>query len=188
MLKRVLKITLIVFSLLLLIYIVIFQLQNYFINQGTENSFLNSGVEDGDFNNYKTIRCNLNILEPKVIFISDLFYENDSALSIFFYNIENSFSKKVEEIRTGGTAIRNTTFPELVKMAKEDCSQFQQSKGDFNEETINWSYSPYTPEPPEVELTEEEKEAERIWHEKMRKQYEEDSKNYKPIEYTIIEE
>ncbi len=57
---------------------------------------------------------------------------------------------------TGGTDVENTTFPELVEMVKEDCSQFQKAKGSASDETINWSYSPYIPRPPEpkVEYTE----------------------------------
>jgi len=116
--------------------------------------------------------CNLNIYKPKVAFvyhdIGNKNYKNNS-LEIGFYDVSrnNPFSTNWQTEYTGGTTIQNTTFPELVKMVKEDCSQFQKAKGDFHDKTINWSYSPYTPKPPkspefeETEQTEEELEKER---------------------------
>jgi hypothetical protein len=106
------------------------------------------------------IRCDYNIFYPKFAYpfnldlVSDDGYEFNKKM-ISFHSPVHLFSQTKKEWETsyiGGTTIENTTFPELVKMVKEDCSQFQKAKGDPKDETINWSYSPA---PTEDELDEQ---------------------------------
>ena len=160
MFKKVLKYLLISFLSVFGIYIILFQIQTYFVTKTIEGNFLNSGVTDEDYTTYQTIRCDLNIFQPKIAFVNDIFFDVLPEFSIYFFDVNNGF----KVARSGGTTIENTTFDELVEMVKKDCSQFQQAKGDPSDKTINSSYSPYTPEPPkeqEEEITEEEAAARR---------------------------
>ena len=124
-----------------IIYFGIFFIQNYSL----KNSFAKE--ENTKFDeDTKFIRCNYNILEPEFAFT---FGTGDGG-RIGFYRPKHFFYQTEQEWDDndiGGTTIENTTFPELVKMVKKDCSQFQKSKGNYTDETINWSYSSYTPEP-----------------------------------------
>lgn len=141
MIKKILKYSLAITLFSIVIYLPIFQLQNYLISKTIEKNFLNSGVTSNDYRLYKTIRCNNNFLKPKVAFVNDLFYnERSPEYNIYMFDIINSFSSKIEEIRTGATTIKNTNFDELVTMVERDCFQFQKAKGNPNDDTINWSY------------------------------------------------
>jgi len=98
------------------------------------------------YKNYQPIRCEFGLFNPKYAFVSYLhyFYPEDDvdmeSWNIGFYHLSRPhfFSTNWRIKYTGGTTIRNTTFPELVAMVKEDCSQFQNGgkKGD-----IEWRYS-----------------------------------------------
>jgi len=107
------------------------------------------------FKNYEIVNCNFNLKNPEHAFVSFQHYiypEDNSEMKFWrvdFYDLSrtNIFSLNWNIQRTGGTDIKNTTFPELVKMVKEDCGQFQKSKGNHDDPSINWSYSEYTPEP-----------------------------------------
>lgn len=106
------------------------------------------------FKNYEILTCNFHLTEPKYVFISFQHYSypedeiDIELLRIDFYNLfrANIFSRDWEIKRTGGTTVENATYAELLKMTKKNCSQFQKSKGDFRDKTINWSYSPFDPE------------------------------------------
>gem|GEM_PF-6638314 len=56
----------------------------------------------------------------------------------------------------GGTTIKNTTYEEVLEMVKNDCSQFQEAKGKYDDIDINWSYAKYDRE------LEEERDKERL--------------------------
>ncbi len=45
--------------------------------------------------------------------------------------MENTFLGKINENYLGATTVRNTTFPELVKMVKDDCEQFKDGYTDY---------------------------------------------------------
>lgn len=124
------------------------------------------GDENKAINASEILRCSFSLFKPDVVFVSDhVLLDDIDEMKVYFYKIMNIFSKEDDNREfIGVTTIENTTFPELVKMVKEDCSQFQKAKGDPSDKTINWSYSPYEPEPekePEPELTEEQIEAKR---------------------------
>lgn len=157
-------------------------------------------------NNYEVIRCDYNFLRPTVVFISDqIILDKYPELAIYFSTMENTFFQ-IKESYLGVSTVKNTTFEELAKMVKEDCSQFQKGYLDYTGyehlseqekddryweiagKNLQWTYSEYKPEPPEPALSEEEKKLKEEWEEIMRKRYEENSKNYKKIEHTIIEE
>lgn len=56
--------------------------------------------------------------------------------SKLFYQDEQSWLDN----RTGGATVKNATYEQILSMVKEDCSQFQQPKGDPKNESINWRY------------------------------------------------
>ena len=133
------------------IYFTIFLIQNISLvkSYSIEND-VELNTEDTKF-----IRCNYNILKPEFAYT----FPFSDKIHVSLLRSEKLFSQTGQEWdnnEIGGTTIENTTFDELVKMVKEDCSQFQKAKGSASDETINWSYSPYTYEPtePKVEYTE----------------------------------
>jgi len=169
--KKKLKIALSILVLILLV--VLFQLAYSYknINKSLINKKIYGQSEKVQkaFKNYNIVECRFDLLNPEYAFVSYQHYVypernvDNKLWRIDFYNLDrdNKITTNWNIERTGGTTIKNTTFEELVKMAKEDCSQFQKAKGDFRDETINWSYSKYNPEhviEPEKPLTEEEKE------------------------------
>ncbi|MDD5305912.1 MAG: hypothetical protein PHU25_01190 [Deltaproteobacteria bacterium] len=107
---------------------------------------------------YDIESCHFGVLTPEYALITeeDILGDGNRDYELLYYQIENRlpFTSNWQITYTGGTTVYNTTFPELVKMVKADCGQFQKSKGNHDDPTINWSYSPYIPEP---ELTPEEK-------------------------------
>ena len=139
---------------------------------------------------YDIIKCSFAINNLEHSFVYEEKYNERVSYHIHFYLVSrnNIFSQKLKAKYTGGTNIENTTFSELVKMVKEDCSQFQKAKGDYYDETINWSYSPYTPEPPRPPKPERTEEEEAEWQEMMLQRTMEIGKKTKRIEAEIISE
>jgi len=133
--KKVLKITSLIVLFLVLI-IGIYIIQNYSFQKSFEDNYQKEKIRDTqDF-----IRCNYNLLNPEFAFLFDLGEGEDKHIA--FHKTKNLLSLTEEEwdtTYTGGTTITNTTFPELMKMVKEDCSQFQQ--GGRNGK-MEWIYSP----------------------------------------------
>ena len=111
------------------------------------------------YEEYKAIKCDLfDFINPEYTFIAK---RPERDYELFFFNIKTSniFSKEIILDYIGGSDIKNTTFSQLLKLVKQDCSQFQKSKGNYTDKTINWSYSKYIPEP--VLTPEEQKEKDR---------------------------
>ncbi len=108
---------------------------------------------------YDVILCDFGLKNSVYTFTYEKKLNSIVDYHIHFFDVERRsiFNQGFNVQYTGGTTLKNTTFPELVNMVKDDCSQFQESKGNYYDETINWSYSPYTPEP---ELTAGEMEQE----------------------------
>lgn len=134
---------------------------------------------------YTIIRCESGLLRGLYGFVYENKFKTITDEHIHFYQTmrDSIFSWTFNTQYTGGTTVKNTTFPELVKMVKKDCSQFQDSYFDKSElgdttgmndfekterwhetefKNIRWTYSPYEPRPPEkhrVKRTEEQSEA-----------------------------
>ena len=90
------------------------------------------------------IRCNLNIFEPE--FASAFFAMEKGHISFKKTKMFLQTDKEWETSYTGGTTIKNTTFPELVKMVKEDCSQFQYGYDNPDPDGPRWTYTAATEE------------------------------------------
>ncbi len=131
--KITISLMIILFSILM-ICIGIYLIQN----QTIKKSFINYNGDNGD-NIF--IRCNYNILEPEFTYAVELNLITDNGIEInkkmlSFHKIKKIFSQTELEwknSRIGGTTVENTTFPELVKMVKQDCSQFQDNYYDESE-------------------------------------------------------
>jgi hypothetical protein len=141
MLRRALIYLLILITSVSIIYFLIIHLQSYFITKTIENNFVNSGVDEEDYSDFRTIRCNLDLFNPKIAFVNDLFYKNLPQYNIFMFRMERPFSSKPKEVRIGGTTVKNVTFPELVAMVKEDCDQFQDGHVSDVEGEPEWVYT-----------------------------------------------
>lgn len=104
------------------------------------------------FKKYEIFQCQFGILNTEYVFVSHRDYsfrnEDRELWKTTFYHSErpHPFSPNWATTYTGGTTIKNTTFDELVTMVKDDCEQFKKPKGDYRDETINWSYGAYEPE------------------------------------------
>lgn len=146
---------------------------------------------------YQPVKCRFSFSAMEYAFISHLHYiypEDDvdmESLNIGFYNVSRThfFSSNWKINYTGSTEVHNTTFTQLVKMVKEDCSQFQRGHGDYYGDELAWSYSPYDPEleeflerdSQEFRLTKEEEE------EYLRKIENGEIKNEEDIKKYLIE-
>jgi len=134
--KKIIKIFIIILLLIPITYFGIYFVQNYSLKR----SFAKENQQEFD-KNFKFIRCNYNFLQPNFAFVFP--FRTGGFISFekskkFLYQ-----SKEEWDINhIGTTTIKNTTFPELLKMVKEDCSQFQKPKGDPKDKIINWRYSP----------------------------------------------
>ena len=109
------------------------------------------------------VRCNWNIFKPETAYI---FFAMGKG-NISFDSVNKIFWSKDDWKNSyiGGTTIKNTTFPQLLKMVKEDCYQFQESGSIGIEETsIQWVYS--KAESKEKIKKRKEREEERIKKEK----------------------
>lgn len=134
-----------------MIYMGIILLQNLLLKRSFENNYIPLSADY--IINSKLHRCNFDIINPKFARVTE--FQDRSEKRIGLYEVRNFFSQTKDEwraSRVGGVTVRNTTFKNLLKMTKEDCYQFQRPFGNFQDETINWSYS--------REKSEEEKEIE----------------------------
>lgn len=163
MIKKNLIITTCSIASLIVIYFIIFIVQNSTLEHSLVKNY-NEGDQVSDYKNKLAfIRCNSNILDPE--FATIFFIKNEGNMG--FYKPKKIFMGSYNDwgtSYTGGATIKKATFFELVKMAKEDCNQFKSAKGNPSDETINWYYSPYTLESlqfEEPELTDEEVEIKR---------------------------
>ena len=199
--KKTIKISLLTIMTLSIVCILMFLVQNYFIQKSFEKHI------DGKIGDYGDdfIRCNWNILDVDIAYP----FQDGENVHISFYKPGKIFwatSDDWNSARTGGTIVTNTTFSELVAMVKEDCSQFQESYIDltgyegYNElpyeeqlelwpeidaKNLGWTYMPYTPDSPkqpEPELTEEEKAELEALKERARQETIERRANAVPIE------
>lgn len=112
---------------------------------------------------YQIISCDFDLKERIQALI---FEENRSAglgYRIRFFNTKRNsiFSQSFQSNYTGGTTVKNTTFPQLLKMVKEDCSQFQKGYLDYTgyedlsekekddryweieRKNLGWTYAPH---------------------------------------------
>lgn len=155
-------------------------------------------------NDYKIIRCDYAVFTPQVAFVSDqVILDEFPEIVVYFSELSNTFFGAIHEDYLGSATIKNTTFPQLVQMVKEDCGQFKEGYLDYTgyedlseqekydryyeieEKNLGWTYTPYTPEPekqPEPELTDEEKARNEAWEEQMRQATLENRANAAPIE------
>ena len=159
-----------------------------------ENKILTQDEEiQNAFKNYEIANCDFSLKNPKHAFVSFQHYiypEDNSEMKFWrvdFYNLKRPhiFSQNWNIQRTGGTTIKNTTFPELVAMVKEDCGQFQEGHGDYYGDKLAWSYSPYVPEPIK---TQEEIEFEQKTEELRQREYDRKVDSGEIILYDSLEE
>ena len=131
--KKVISLMILIISLIV-IYFGIYFYQNYSLKSSFSketNTLFNSES--------KMIRCNLNIFEPEFAYV----FGTDNDGHIAFNKTKKIFSQNYEQWQNsyiGGTTVKNTTFNNLLKMVKKDCSQFQKDK---KEEEITWGYREY---------------------------------------------
>ena len=150
--KKIIKTGLLSTLILIILCLLGFYLQNYLVEKSLEK-FNKEPLGD----DYALIRCNLNVFNPEFAYI---FFTGDEG-NISFDTLSKIIWKSEDwkQSYVGGTTIKNTTFPELVKMVKKDCEQFKKGHGDYYGDELAWSYSPYELEP---EKTEEMKEQEEL--------------------------
>ncbi len=156
------KVILLIIEIIILIGIVYFGIYKY-QNHSLKKSF--SIEKKESFKEAEFVRCNWNIFNPEFAYTF--------PGTIGFYKSNNLFYQTKEEWnqnRTGGTTVKNTTFPQLLEMVKEDCEQFKKPKGERTDKTINWSYGKYKPP---KEKTPEEIEKERLKQERILKDIQE---------------
>ncbi|PID83162.1 hypothetical protein CSB11_02345 [Candidatus Campbellbacteria bacterium] len=103
-------------------------------------------------NKYESVRCSYSIFDTKSVFVSEqVILDKYKELALYFSDYSNSFfTSKVNEKYLGSSKVNNTTFPELLRMVKQDCEQFQKGKGNRNDKTINWIYYKNNPELDEI--------------------------------------
>jgi hypothetical protein len=94
------------------------------------------------------IRCDYNFFSPRVAFVDETKnrYDNNQEFSIDFHYVDDIYNiseNNWTDNYIGSTDIKNTTFLELLKMVKEDCSQFQKNK---EEGEITWGYRKAEPQ------------------------------------------
>ena len=164
--KTAIKIVIGLFILGIIGFFGIYFIQNKYEIKKLNNLFLGADIEKGDLTKIQSVRCNWNIFKPEYAVVHDLFNNITREYNIYFFNQKNIFSFEIERI--GTTTVKNTTFEELLKMVKEDCYQFQKSKGTPKDKTINWGYLKYdkryevTEEERQKEMEEAKKEEERL--------------------------
>jgi hypothetical protein len=167
--KRILTIFALLVLGVLIIYFGTFLIQNSTLKRSISQDYGDNIVFDGKIRDF--IRCNMNILKPEFAYT----YKIGETADVDFYNSINLFSQTEEEwdnSYTGGTTVKNVTFPELVAMVKEDCEQFKRGYLDYTgyedlseeekrekyyeieRKNLGWTYTP-APKKTE-EMTEEE--------------------------------
>ncbi len=192
--KKMIFIVILIFIILLLLILLIYQFwsiqktYNIIYKYETRNE---KPVIVNRIINKSFLLCNWNIFKPQIAYILEEKYKNKKELSIGFYNFQKEyliFGKWNFEY-TGGTTISNTTFPQLLKMVKEDCYQFQKSSSTGLKETdTEWVYSQAESKEviekrkqDRIKKEKQEREAEREAFEKLSE--EEKEKYLKQIEY-----
>lgn len=139
--REKIKISLYLLLILISIFSLLFLLQTLLLKRVVENGFLSSGIKRNDYSSYNLVRCDLSYLNPEIVLVSDLLFENNYEYSIYFFDFQNPFSFYPNFIRTGGTNVKNINYEELVELIKEDCLQFKKST--INDNKINgpnWIY------------------------------------------------
>ncbi|MCK5589296.1 MAG: hypothetical protein KAI16_03225 [Candidatus Pacebacteria bacterium] len=130
--KKIIGLIILAISLVV-VYFGIYVIQN----KALINSYVeyNEGQGENSF-----VRCNLSIFEPE--FASVFFAMNQGHISFKKTSLFSQTKQEWENSYIGGTTIKNTTFPELLKMVKEDCYQFQEDYDNpkVNEGGIDWGY------------------------------------------------
>lgn len=142
--KNILKIGILSILSLILVYFVVFVIQNYYLSKSIEYRWLSS--KSTKLLSYDTVRCNWNIFKPEIAFVDEsVVLDKFREMEIFFYKPKKLFSQTQQEWEdsyVGGTDIKNTTFPQLLAMVKDDCYQFQKDYDNpkVNEGGIDWGY------------------------------------------------
>ncbi|MDH5597097.1 MAG: hypothetical protein OEY44_03255 [Candidatus Peregrinibacteria bacterium] len=115
--------------------------------EGKEKEFTQAIVE------YEIFRCNFGLSKSEYVFVShrDYSFRNEARelWKTTFYSATRPHPLSFSWITkyTGGTDVRNVTFPQLVQMVKEDCSQFQYGYDNPDPDGPRWTYSKYVEEP-----------------------------------------
>ena len=114
------------------------------------------------FINYEIIKCSFGINNIEYAFVGE-YKDRIENLKIFFYNMKKGSLFAINnwsDDYIGGTTVENTTFDELVKMIKEDCSQFQEDFDAEDPETqIDWGYREADPPKSKKAIENEEKQS-----------------------------
>lgn len=160
--KKYISISLVILIVILMTAIVVSYKTSYSALYTDKVLTQDEEIQDA-FKEYEIVNCEFNLKNPKHAFVSFQHYiysEDNSEMKFWridFYDLNRKsfFSQSWNILRTGGTTITNTTFPELVEMVKEDCRQFQEDFDAEDPETqIDWGYR--EADPPEPPKTEEE--------------------------------
>jgi len=151
--KKIVKIIIALTISIPILYLGVFLIQSHTL----KNSFAKEQIAKFD-EDTKWIRCDSRILEPEFAFA----FGTGNGGRIGFYRSENLFyqtEKEWENNEIGGTTVINTTFPELVKMVKKDCYQFQEDYDNplVDKGGIDWGYREVEPPKTEEELKMEKK-------------------------------
>lgn len=103
---------------------------------------------------YDIVLCEFGLNNQKYAFVSLQKYVyperniDSTTYNVDFYRLKRTgiFSLDWTLVYVGGTNTENIDFARLVEMVKQDCSQFENSKNDYDDEDINWSYTPFDAE------------------------------------------
>jgi len=134
--------------LIVVTFIGLFFLQGHFAAKGLTEYVFSYDTEN--LLAYEVVRCNTSFRKPEFAFIDQEYnqYTKTDDFSIDFHYIEDTLHINQNDwtkYYIGSTDIINTTFPQLVAMVKEDCSQFQQGYDNPDPEGIGWTYTPAEP-------------------------------------------
>jgi hypothetical protein len=159
--KKIIKVGTILLIVTGILYFSIFYIQNITL----KNSYSKEFNEDFKKNNTYFIRCDLNIFQPEFAFVSEIgggliSFEKSENM---FYQIEDEWERN----EIGGTTISNATFPQLIKMVKTDCYQFQKPKGQHTDTTINWRWVTAPTEEERLENEQEKKRQEELYQKEI---------------------
>ncbi|MCK5589092.1 MAG: hypothetical protein KAI16_02155 [Candidatus Pacebacteria bacterium] len=162
--KKIIKILILIF-LFNLIILTFFIYKPFLDNKNIKEVINASEVETHEYfknkvQQYEVMKCEFTLKDIKHVFVYEEKFEGELYYGIEFYNLKRDsiFSQELTSEYIGGTTIKNTTFPELLKMVKEDCEQFQKPRGHANDKIINWRWSSYNKEEEELEKKQREKE------------------------------
>jgi hypothetical protein len=143
------------------LFLLIISLQNVSLRRSFESEY--TPLKADYIANATFERCNMNIFKPDFAKVTE--YEDEEDVNIAFYAPSRLFRQTEDEwdtSYTGGTTVTNTTFPELVAMVKEDCSQFRY--GYVNPDPVGprWTYSKHVEIPEKTERAKNLQEVEEI--------------------------